>query len=88
MMFFYDPISTEVWAEKDFNATVKYKMLYEIAEIFGEPTQFEVRENVIVLDYYDLVYPKERSIRYQFVRLIFFKGKGRGLIPSNIYYMK
>jgi hypothetical protein len=87
-MFFHDPIG-KVWSEKEFNATVKHKTLKEIYDIFGEPESFQVRKNdLIVLDYYDLVYPKKRDTRYKFVRIVLFNRDDAVLLPNSIYFQK
>ena len=88
MMFFRDPIGNNFWKESEFNKTVQNRSLFEIQEMFGEPDNFKIRDNMIILDYNDLVYPKEKAIRYQFVRLIFFKTRAATLLPQNIYYKK
>jgi len=88
MMFFYDPIGDNVWEEREFNKTVQYKTLDEVYKIFGEPQGFEVRDRFIVVDYYDLVYPKKKEIRYQFVRLLFLNIDKPVLPPKNIFFQK
>ena len=89
MMFFYDPIG-DIWEEKEFNRTVQYKSLEEIYQLFGEPQNFQIRDNFIILDYYGLVYHKEKKREniYQFVRLLFPKNKTAVLPPKNIFYQK
>jgi|GEM_PF-2197323 len=88
MIIFFDPIKSGVISEIEFNKTVKYHSLQEIYKSLGEPTQLTVRNNLIILDYYDFVYPKTRKIRYIFARLIFFKGENPILMPQNIHFKK
>ena len=87
MMVFYDPVG-EVWEEREFNKTVQYKSLEEIYQLFGEPQNFEIRDNFIVLDYYGLVYHKQKENMYQFVRLLFPNCERTVLPPQNIFYQK
>ena len=88
MILFFDPIKSGVISEIEFNQTVKYKTLQEVYKSLGEPTELSVRDNLIILDYYDFVYPKTRKVRYLFARLIFFKGKNQILMPQNIHFKK
>jgi len=88
MIIFFDPIKSGVISEIEFNKSVKYKSLKEVYEILGEPTELSTRDNLIILDYYDFVYPKTRKTRYIFARLIFFQGENSILMPNNIYFQK
>ena len=88
MMFFRDPIGSGFWKESDFNNSVKLKSLDEVYNLLGEPDLFEIRDELIILDYNDLVYAKEKKNRYSFVRLVFFNQKDTVLFPKNIYFMK
>jgi len=87
MIVFYDPVHKVVWSESDFNKTMIMKNASQLINILGEPDQFEIRDNkIVVLDYYDIVYKKKREIRYKFVRLILLERGESPLLPENIYY--
>jgi hypothetical protein len=87
-MFIHDPVDHQVWKERDFNLTVAGMRVDEVYSFLGEPNVFIIRDGLLILDYYDIVYPKKRDIRYKFVRLIFFDRERTVLFPKNIYYQE
>jgi len=88
MLLFKDSLPDNIISEVEFNKTVKGKSLEQIYEILGEPDLFLVRENSIICDYFDRVYPEKKEIRYAQARLIFYKHRETYLHPRNIYFKK